>query len=103
MLAAPVSADVLRALRHRERWSDAEVLEVIRTAAAAQGCRVRVQGKRRGQGVDPMVVVVAVVVVSHKLSCRDVTCNLRYGSRQIMCASGQAPCEMLVPGDQRDA
>ena len=31
MLAAPVSADMLRALRHRKRWTDAEVLEVIRT------------------------------------------------------------------------
>ena len=77
MLAAPVSADMLRALRHRERWSDAEVLAVIRNVAEAQGCRVRVQGKRRGQDVDPMVVVVVVVVVSRMLSCRDVTCNMR--------------------------
>ena len=44
MLAAPVSTDMLRALRHRRLWSDAEVLEVIRTAPPASGCRTTRDG-----------------------------------------------------------
>ena len=71
------SSGSCRFLRHRERWSEAEVLKVFWTVAAAHGCRVRVQGKRSGQEVDPMVEVVVVVIVRLMLSCRDVTCNMR--------------------------